>query len=544
MSKLGSPAIMIEEATRTPYEPPDALIEEVRKTCAQPINVLQVTALLETAGVTDAIARRRYGYTDVFALADSVAGHFETAPAMTPLPPSQPEFAPEDWKITLIDYGRGPMGLLPLILLTVLINLYQNFGQWDSSQVLTLSVSTVGSLLVTGGFVQIAARKGSSYLSQGYIRAAGRVILQIMGLCLIVVLASAAMLTFGVRAVGLVAPEDQGLMLTAYITLSCLWMFSAVLALLNLTHWFVIALGAGVATTYFSIELLLRARLSSQVAMLVATAVGLLITAAVMTIVIQRALKIREAASPVGDHQVILAPLPQLIVNLAPYFAYGVIYVICVLAGHVGAWIGKLPEGMSRLQGLAMSELALTLALTGYILVGGVAERTMRRFWQRVNIYQKLVLADNPKTFEATLSDFIKRERAQFVRALSVCSVAVLAIVVGAVGMSPNRILLGLRWDTATLFVFVTGLIGYDILALGVFDCMFIITLSRPLYALSALGIGTIATSVISVAAGVFISYACGALGVFLGSLIFLSFARHYLTRIIGYADYYYYASF
>ena len=543
MSTLDVPVIVAQETPPAAYEPPDALVEEVYKTCAQPINVLQVTALLETAGITDTIARRRYGYTDVFALAENVAGRLETAPVAHPHQP-EPKFAPEDWKTTLIDYGRGPMGLLPLILLTVLINLYQNFGQWGSSQVLTLSVSTVSSLLMTGGFVQIAARKGSSYLSQGYIRAAGRVILQIMGLCLAVVLVSAVALTFGARAVGLLAPGDQGLMLTAYITLSCLWMFSAVLALLNLTHWFVIALGAGVASTYVSIVLLLHAGLHSQTMMLVATLVGLLITAAVMTIVIQRTLKKREAASPVGDHQVILAPLPQLVVNLAPYFAYGVIYVICVLAGHVGGWIGRLPAGIERLQGLATSELALTLALTGYILVGGVAERTMRRFWQRVNIYQKRVLADNPRTFGATLHDFVKRERVQFVWALGVCTTAVLVIVVGAVNASSSRILLGLQWDAATLIVFVAGLVGYGILALGVFDCMFLITLSRPLYALAALGIGTLATLIISAAAGLFISYAYGALGVLLGSLIFLLFARRYLAHIIRYADYYYYASF
>lgn len=543
MNELDALAIMVEEATRATYEPPDALVEEVRKACAQPINVLQVTALLESAGVTDTIARRRYGYTDVFALAESMAERFRTTPA-EPAPPPKTEVAPEDWKTTLIDYGRGPMGLLPLILLTVLINLYQNFGQWDSSRILTLSISTVSSLLATGGFVQIAARKGSSYLSQGYIRAAGRVIFQIMGLCLAFVLSSSAALTFFVRAIGLLAREDQGLMVTAYITLSCLWMFSAVLALLNLTHWFVIALGVGVASAYIGITLLLHAGLPSQTVMLIATVTSLLITTAVMAMIIQRTLKIREAASPVGDHQVILAPLPQLFVSLAPYFAYGVIYVICVLAGHVGGWIGRLPAGMARPQGLAASELALTLALTGYILVGGVAERTMRRFWQRVNIYQKQVLADNPRTFGDTLRDFIKRERTRFVWALSLCSALVLVIIVGAASAAPDGILLGLRWDPATLFIFVTGLIGYGILAFGVFDCMFIITLSRPLYALAALGIGTLATLVISIIAGILVSYAYGALGVPLGSLVFSLFARRYLTRIIRYADYYYYASF
>jgi hypothetical protein len=260
--------------------------------------------------------------------------------------------------------------------------------------------------------------------------------------------------------------------------------------------------------------------------------------------VIFHTLKQREIASPVGDHHVVPAPLPHMAVNLAPYFIYGITYIVCVLAGHVGGWIGRLPIGMARMQGLAQSELALTLALTGYILGVGVAERTMRRFWQRVNIYQKLVLSETPGEFGATLHDFIRKERVQFTWALGLCSVGVLIGVIGAVNASANRMVLGLSWDAATILIFIAGLVGYGLLAMGVFDSMFIITLSRPFYALQALGIGTGITLLISIAAGLLISYAHGALGIIVGSAMFLLFTRRALMRIIKYADYYYYASF
>lgn len=528
----------------SPYEPPDALIEEVYKTCAQPINMLHVAALLETAGVTDTTARQRYGYPDVFALAENLADRMRTTPTHPPAQPIEPDIPRENWKTTLIDYGRGPMGLLPLILLTVLINLYQNFGGWDSSQVLTLSISTIGSLLVTSGFVQIAARKGSSYLSQGYARAGGRIIVQIIGLCLAVVLVSALILTLSLRSATWFDQSDHGLLLTAYITLSCLWMFSAVLSILNLMHWFVIALSAGVVATYASIELLLRARLPAPTVMLVATVVGLLTMAGLMVVVISRTLQQRTTASPVGDHRVVFAPLPHMIVNLAPYFVYGITYIVCVLAGHVGGWIGKLSTGMTRMQGITQSELALTLALTGYILGVGVAERTMRRFWQRVNVYQKLVLAESPGNFGTTLRDFIHKERAQFTWALSLCSAAVLVTVIGAVNVSANRVVLGLSWDGTTILIFVSGLVGYGLLALGVFDSMFLITLSRPLYALKALGISTAVTLLVSITAGLLISYAYGTFGIIVGSAIFLWSTRRALVDITKHADYYYYASF
>ncbi len=528
----------------SPYEPPDALIEEVYKTCAQPINMLHIAALLETAGVTDTTARQRYGYPDVFALAENLADRMRTMPTHPPVQPIEPDIPRENWKTTLIDYGRGPMGLLPLILLTVLINLYQNFGGWDSSQVLTLSISTIGSLLVTSGFVQIAARKGSSYLSQGYVRAGGRIIVQIIGLCLAVVLVSALILTLSLRSAVWFDQNDHGLLLTAYITLSCLWMFSAVLAILNLMHWFVIALGAGVVATYTSIELLLRAHLPAPTVMLVATVVGLLTMAGLMVVVISRTLRQRTTASPVGDHRVVFAPLPHMIVNLVPYFVYGITYIVCVLAGHVGGWIGKLSTGMARMQGITQSELALTLALTGYILGVGVAERTMRRFWQRVNVYQKLVLAESPGDFGTTLRDFIHKERTQFTWALSLCSAAVLVTVIGAVNASTNHIMLGLSWDGTTILIFVSGLVGYGLLALGVFDSMFLITLSRPLYALKALGISTVVTLLVSITAGLLISYAYGTFGIIVGSAIFLWLTRRALVDITKHADYYYYASF
>ena len=534
----------ISDTTGLTYEPPDVLVEEVHKACPQPINVLHVTAVLESAGVTDTIAQRRYGYPDVFALAENLTDQIGTTPTLNPAPDTVLDIPRENWKTTLMDYSRGPMGLLPLILLAVLINLYQNFGKWDSSQVLTLSISTIGSLLVTGGFVQVASRKGSSYLSQGYVRAGGRIILQIMGVCLAVVLVSAGILTLSLRSAAWFDQNDHGLLLTAYITLSCLWMFSAILSTLEVMHWFVIALGIGVAATYAGIKLLLWAQLPEQTVMLIATVMGLIIMAGIMALVIFRTLKQREAASPVGDHHVVPAPLPHMTVNLAPYFFYGVTYIVCVLAGHIGGWIGRLPAGMARMQGLAQSELALTLALTGYILGVGMAERTMRRFWQRVNIYQKLVSGETPGNFGDILRDFIRKERVQFIGALTLCSAGVLIGIIGAVNASANRMMLGLSWDAATVLIFIAGLVGYGLLAMGVFDSMFIITLSRPLYALQALGIGTVVTLIISIAAGLLTSYAHGALGIIVGSAVFLLFTRRAIMRVIKYADYYYYSSF
>jgi hypothetical protein len=53
-------------------DPVDELVGRVRATAAQTVDALQVAASLEADGVTDAIARDRYGHADVFSLAEDV----------------------------------------------------------------------------------------------------------------------------------------------------------------------------------------------------------------------------------------------------------------------------------------------------------------------------------------------------------------------------------------------------------------------------------------------------------------------------------------
>jgi hypothetical protein len=53
-------------------DPVDELVERVRPVVTHAVDALQVAASLEADGITDSMARARYGYADVFALADEV----------------------------------------------------------------------------------------------------------------------------------------------------------------------------------------------------------------------------------------------------------------------------------------------------------------------------------------------------------------------------------------------------------------------------------------------------------------------------------------
>jgi hypothetical protein len=504
---------------------------------------LQVAALLESAGVTDAIAQDRYGHANVFDLARMIRQRLPRADG--DLSKVGHVAIPLDSRLERwLSYLRGPLAFLPMVLLSLLIMTYQGFGQWSAAQVLTLSLTVVGSLLVTSGFVQAASRKGSSYLSQGYVRAASQVVAIIIGIGLLAVLLTAGLFAVVALLTHWLSLEMVGMVTVAFIALCLLWLAAGVLFLLDEVHWFGIGLGVGFALSYISLWGLTWFGMGRSKVMLVATVIGLTVALLVMAQITRRAVARRMVASPVGAQPIALPPMAQLVVSLLPYFIYGVLYVLLILAGHVAGWLGLVSGDPDSLTALSTIEIGLTVALGGYILAGGTAEHTMSRFWHRVNVYQARTLQTEPAQFNQRVRSFLGLEQTHFRTVLALCSIAVLIGMLVIVGLSRRAGITLLPWSIETSVVLGLGLLGYGLMALGVFKSMFMITLSRPRPALRALGVGILVT----MTTGVIISQVAptefSVLGVVAGSLAFLVTATNELNHILDHADFYYYSSF
>lgn len=521
----------------------DALGEEIRKSCERTVSVFQVAALLESAGITDALAQQRYGHADIFELAKTIARRLSQNRSLGPLP-ADATYPRESWRETLLDYLRGPLALLPMVLLSLIMAVYKGVGRWGSEEILATSMAMVCSLLVTSGFVQAASRKGASYLSQGYVQAGRRSVSLIVGAGLLVVIVSSGLFVALALAMAWLPFEEVSLIAITYIALSCLWLISGVLYLLKQIHWYGIGLTIGVSLSFGVIWAGSRSGFSAGVTMLGATVAGLAAALLVMVLAAQGALARQAAASATAKKHVILAPAAQLLVGLAPYFIYGVVYVVFILSGHIVGWIGRVPHGMARLSAIAVIELGLTLALGGNILASGVAERTMRRFWLRVRSYQLQTVQDQPEAFNRTVQEFVSRERLQFVFAVVLCSAAALTGIGVAGGVAGQAGVATLFFTPQMAIVLVLGMIGYGLMAVGTFNCMFMITLSRPRQAIEALGIGILVTLVAGSAISQLTSYQYSAVGVALGGVAFYAVAHARVKNMLARADYYYYSSF
>ena len=127
---------------------------------------------------------------------------------------------------------------------------------------------------------------------------------------------------------------------------------------------------------------------------------------------------------------------------------------------------------------------------------------------------------------------------------LLLSSVFILTGVLVTIWITERAGMIVLPWTSATTTVLVLGLLGYGLMALGVFNCMFMITLSRPWQAVSVIILGILATLGGGMGISKLLPYQYSATGMVIGGLVFIYATYLRLQNILTHADYFYYASF
>lgn len=513
----------------------DLLAEMLARARPAPIDVLQIAALLETTGITDIVAQRRYGFPDVFALAQELWIPLEAA-RPGPVRPAETRAVAAPHRQLLRDLSRGPLALVPMVFLSLMVAVYQGVGRWPPGHILALSLAMVSSLLVTSGFVQAASRKGASYLCQGYVKAAWRIVVLIVFAGLLAVGASA--IALACTAPRFLPAQAASILVFAFVVLSLLWLGAGVLFLLGSVLAFGFALAVGVASSCGAIVVLMPVLADRSTVILAAAVVGSTIALAMMALAARRSLTRHTAQSKVDGDPVVLPPWPHLAVGLTPYFVYGIAYVALILAGHAICWISAGRMGLARVDVVAATEAGLTFALAGYIMVGGVAEHTVGHFWTTVQTFQRQASPTQLDSFCLAVRDFFVREKTRFAAALLVCNCLV---TLALAGLLHWRVL---PWSMETNVIFALGLCGYGLIGLAMFDCMFMVTLSRPSMASGCLAWGIACTLIVGLALGHLVGYPWTTLAVPVGGLVLVIAVHRQLHRVLAQMDYCYYASF
>ena len=511
----------------------EALASELADRIRQPIDPLELAAVIESLGITDTVALERYGATSSFELADWVYADVMALRRPRPLRPVQRRgTGKRDTPGRVADLVRGPFALVPLLVLLCTIQAFAEVG-WDSGRLFALSLGMTASVAVAGAFLGGIARRAALYLGLGYRGLADRL------LTVAIALAGAAITILGVlaftlaSAVGAFAADERLVFLIGLVSFTAVVLFVAKLSVAGATGWVCLGLGTG-----------LGAALATRQFVGTGTGAQLLLTLAVgaagaLTVLAWAARRVYEDRRPSPA----LPPRAPLLLEALPYFAFVGAFMAFLLEVHVFGWLGARPVGMSRLDAIAAFEVGLTLALPPVILASGVAEHTLRLFWLEAREQQDSTSARRSRRYGKALQGFHHRRLALYLATSAALSVAMVAAFELALRSAWLEDRVTLPDPSATEFVFVTGAVAFWLVGWGQFNCMFLVNLARPTLAVRPVALGMVVAAATGIPLAT-VGFEYTALAFVAGSAAFVWASSSNCRVVLAAADHHYATAF
>ncbi len=512
-----------------------ALAEEVMQRDAQPIDYLEVTAVLESLGITDDVASAHYGAPDTFALAERVLVETQNRRASTqPLTKEHTPNVGQTNRSTVSDYMRGPIVLFPGVMLLLIIEAYSRLGQWQPNQVLILSVALTSSLLFTNAFTLGMMPRGSRYLSVGNVAAAHQFLTRSWAVALACLLVGVVSFCAGAAAIGLVTVQEGFFFCLAFVAMAMIWLTGARLVLVQAQVWLGIGLAAGLGV---GVMVDWAAQPFSTWHLGFGTIAGFTVT---MTTIVTAIMASATSTKPGKSAKQVLPSIGYMTYEAAPYFAYGLLYMVFMLIPHLLGWYGMTNTADLRLWIIQSLEGGLTLALPPLLLASGVAERTLRLFWQHAQTVQRATSGQDPHLFGRSMLRFYRGQLMRYLVVLTIISIVAYFIVQWSLRTSLVTNWLGLTNIGLFMLVLQTSLVCYFLLGWGVFNCMFILTLSRPGMTMRALLPAIVVTLAVGLPLSLAVHFTYTLVAFIAGALTFVVISSKTVNEVLEAADYYY----
>jgi hypothetical protein len=445
---------------------------------------------------------------------------------------------PSHTRQTLIDYARGPIVLISAILLLLIISAYGTFGEWKREQVLALSLGMTGGMLISNGFGQAMARRGSIFLSLEDSAAASRFLrlsATVTGTC---VAAIAIIVLLIMTYTGTFNSDVKLTFSLAFVALAAIWFVAAGLSLLQATGWLLIGLAAGSMAGVLTDRV---TALFSEAHLVLGTIAGFTLALGLMLKAMNRGLNVKSNGSP---SQVVLPPAAFLVYEATPYFAYGMLYMTLILVPHILGWYGMREEQQAGVWVMTSVELGLVLSFFPLTLAGGVAEHAFRLVWLQAGDAQKVTSGTEPDRFGTILSKSYRRQLRLYLAILFGCSLVAFLLFRASVSSGLLSIWMPLSNLDAVEFIFEVGLVAYWLVGWGAFNCMFCVNLARPGMALRAVAWGVGVLLIVGIPLSIGINFTFIAVAFVIGAAAFAAASARAMRQLLQSADYFYFASF
>lgn len=496
------------------------LVCAVESISPQLFDYWQATAIIESLGYTDTAIQAQFGFADALSLGRYVyAQHCLHLPTKSALP--QVNY----WNkllaeiIVFVKQSHSFVYVIPLFTLLTL-----EYAQLDSKNRLLppelaslLSLATMGSLITSGGFVQMISRRGYFYLGLGEPDLAQRVCFSLLRLGMAIsALLSLVGIWFGFYR-GLFADDYLIIGAFYYLLLNLLWMLLAILAMRH--SWTTPVILLGLST------LLIILRVWGGIGTLEAQLLAMAITlGAIAFITIYEFCSTKKTIS----QEIKLPRLNALIYSLAPYFCYGTAYFSFIFADRIAAGSAINPA-LGLIFAINSSyQRRMDFALLNFLLVVPLVEYLgykLIQYWYR---QAKTPASENIVAFSRQL-----RRRYWLICLVTVIGFGILVALTFGIFKPVNGL-------TQTLPALV-GCVGYLFLAIGLLNAIVLFSLNQVDAVLKsllpALFVNFIEGYILAHLLGV--SYAV--IGLILGAAIFMLLSAKKVLQAIKQPDYAYY---
>jgi hypothetical protein len=499
------------------------LLGDEAKGAARAINPREVAALLESLGYNDGSAKEE-GFSNIFSIAEHL---FLSLPTETE--PRKKDAGTERfslWTETKCAMRKFSLSLayaVPWMALLALEYLKPNALDVPPELGGALSLALIGSLITTGGFIQMISRSGSFYYSLKEPILARQVCMSLLnvGLTSSLLLGSLGMIVgayFGVFA-------GHYLMLAAlnYVALSLLWMFCSVLSVLGI-GWCV------------PLVFLLSGVICGMIKVFAHPGNTMLLTLCSVTAVlcalgcVLAGFRWIEKSSP-GAGSGTRPRFGVLAISLGPFYVYGTLYFSFLFADRLAAgsavpWTSGLSFGIDPAYKSGMDLVLLAFLITA-ALVEYLSDSFLR-FWRKL-------AAEVP---ESQRDEIVSRLRSRHRKAIFAIFVMFIIVAFAAwVGFSRVS---GSTHSPRLLQTAALGGFGYLMLSLALLEIVILASLNATSLALVAVGAGLVVNLLTGYSLSHFWGVQYAAAGLLCGSAVVLWKCNAAVRQVLRRPDYYY----
>jgi hypothetical protein len=532
----------------------DELLKNVQKKHIQPEDEYEVAAILESMGWNDSRAFKEFGVYNVFELAVQI---FEAQKNKVFIIPHSVKENNSGIKLilnTIRNFLRGFIFALPMSI-SVLSMLNLKFSLWSYENLTTdlatsIAIATILSFMTIGGFTQAIARRGFFFITQNYYSLAKKntyLFLKIGYLLAFIISIIFFLLNmfFNYFTFKMVITS-----IIFYYFLCSIWLAVTVMYILKKEILFTGLLIFGIFLVYiqtliFGFEQILRSQIIS---LIIVSFLSLII----VIIIFNRQEKKSDITISTHKYNTSIA-----IYSVIPYFIYGFSYFTFLFTDRLIAWSTNNLDYMPYLIWFRGSyELGLDFALLMLMIPMGFIEVIITKFVHELESKQKDFYNTEINIMYVNFKfSYIKRILLVFL--ISIISGLLIYFVTSKFdtyyfAQKESGSMLS---NPSTIFVFITALIAYSILVLGLMNSLLLFTVSQPTMVNKSL----IISLFVNVIVGFLLSrwmtaylytnkipnfpegYSFAIIGLLAGSIVFFILTLKSILKVLSNIDYYIY---